>query len=1208
MKNILIALLLILPLVASSNDRYKITKADSLCKVAITLAEKKNFDAAIKHYTSSDSIYKKLLPASDTLRLKATKELVDCYTNYSRNENDKGNNSRAMQLVEKALAIQSSHFGKENEKYTDILNRKAMTYFTVQKYKEAIATEIEAINICKRIFGEKDQRTAAHLYFIAHFYSTAGDNESAIKYGEAAIAAYRADAKSDKLNYAFALNNLALCYNTKGLPQQALELLEEAQPIFKEKLGTDNANYPKMLNNIAMLYNNAGQHKEAILLGEETVAITKKILGTNNATYLKYFNDLAVFYADADEIKKAFEMQKELVNASKIIHGDCSAEYLGYLNNFAMSYYKMGDYLKASELSAECVAKIIDIKNYNILDYALYLSRLSMCSGKLGMFTEALESCTEALNLYKKHVGEEHPLYLAQLTSMASLYDTQDRHSEALELTRRIVTIRKKVLGDKHPKYIESLNNLAYYYTKIGNIDEAARIMEFAVGKAKEALDKKDDYYTTTLSNWADILSINEEWNKAIELCKEIIAIRKQTLGEKHPDYAFSLNNLATYYYKNNDIKNALEYYIQALEIFAETSPIGYIGTLQNLADCLFKIGEKEEAIKYTIETLEEKEEIYGKQSLEYTESLHRLSSYYLGNEKNELATAPFLEQLQTRSNIVRNNFSNLTAKERESYWHQHKYVYEDDTPFIAYYTNNQQLINAAYDATLLSKGVLLDTELEMKTLLKESGDKAAIKLYEELRKSRILLSKMYETPKENRIYNTDSLERIAVKQEQELVKASKVYGDYTRNMAITWKDVQKNLKEGDIAIEFSHFASEQEKDIIYTAFTLKKGDVAPKMKTIFKKKQLDETDADDWYYTPQLAEIIWGALADELQGVNNIYFAPTGELHSIAIETLPMDSTLNMSDKYNLYRLTSTRQLAIGQEKRATENVALYGGLLYDADTLALANENRKYEVALRQNREITQTKTAIKRNAATYLPATLHEVEKINNMFAKNNKIKASTYTGIKGTEESLKSLSGKGTNILHIATHGFYWSDEEALWMRNAGFLQQADSRRATDEDKALVRSGLLFSGANHTLNGALPTSMTDDGVLTAKELANIDLRELELAVLSACQSGLGDVTGEGVFGMQRGFKKAGAKSILMSLWKVDDTATAMLMSEFYNNLTNGKSAYESLRTAQQYVRTYESEEEIKDESGETTKRRIRKFEDPFYWAAFVLLDAI
>jgi CHAT domain-containing protein len=134
------------------------------------------------------------------------------------------------------------------------------------------------------------------------------------------------------------------------------------------------------------------------------------------------------------------------------------------------------------------------------------------------------------------------------------------------------------------------------------------------------------------------------------------------------------------------------------------------------------------------------------------------------------------------------------------------------------------------------------------------------------------------------------------------------------------------------------------------------------------------------------------------------------------------------------------------------------------------------------------------------------------------------------------------------------------------------------------------------------------MTDDGVLTAKELANIDLRELELAVLSACQSGLGDVTGEGVFGMQRGFKKAGAKSILMSLWKVDDTATAMLMSEFYNNLTNGKSAYESLRTAQQYVRTYESEEEIKDESGETTKRRIRKFEDPFYWAAFVLLDAI
>ena len=1208
MKNLLIALLLMFPLAASSNNKYGITRADSLYKTANALTEKKNFDAAIRHYLSSDTIYKKLLQANDTLRLRATKGLVDCYTNYSRDENDKGNNSRAMQLVEKALAIQSNHFGKDNEKYTDILNRKAMTYFAAQKYKEAIATEVEAIDICKRIFGEKDQRTAAHIYFLAHFYSTIGDNETAIKYGETSIAAYRADAKSDKLNYAFALNNLALCYNTKDLPQRALELLEEAQPIFKEKLGTGNANYPMMLNNIAVLYNSVGRHKEAILLGEETVATTKKILGTNNGTYLKYFNDLAVFYSDAGESKKAFEMQKEVVNASKAIHGDGSAEYLGYLNNLAMQYYKMGNYFEAFELSAECVGRIVDIKNYNILDYALYLSSLSKCMSQIGMFTEAFESCTEALNIYKKHVGEEHPLYLEELTRMAGLYDTQDKHAEALDLTRRIVAIRKRVLGEKHPKYIESLNNLAYYYQKTGNNDEVARIIEFAIEKAKESLDKKDSYYISTLSNWASLLSRNEEYDRAIELCKEIIAIKKQTLGEKHPDYAFSLNNLATYYYKKNDIKAALEYYLQALEIFAETSPIGYISTLQNFADCLYKIGEREEAIKYAIETLEEKEKIYGEQSLTYTESLHTLASYYIGTGKNEQAIAPFLEQLQIRSSIVRNNFSNLTAKERESYWQQHKYIYEDDTPFVAYYTNNQQIIAAAYDATLLSKGVLLDTELEMGNLLKESGDKAVIKLYEELRKNRTLLSKMYEMPKDNRIYNTDSLERIAARQEKELVKTSKVYGDYTHNMAIVWQDVQKNLKEGDIAIEFSHFESEREKDVIYMAFTLKKGDAAPKMKTIFKKKQLDETDADDWYYTPQLAEIVWGALADELQGVKNIYFAPTGELHSIAIETLPVDSTLNINDKYNLYRLSSTRQLAITHEKRATENVALYGGLLYDADTLALARENRKYEAVLKHKKNTLQADTAIKRDAAAYLPATLHEVEEINSLFAKNKGITTSSYTGIKGTEESLKSLGGKRTNILHIATHGFYWSSEEALWMRNAGFLQQADNRRATDEDKALVRSGLLFSGANHTLNGTLPANMTEDGVLTAKELANVDFRGLELVVLSACQSGLGDVTGEGVFGMQRGFKKAGAKSMLMSLWKVDDAATAMLMSEFYRNFTNGKNAYESLRLAQQHVRTYETKEEIKEESGETIKKKVRKFEDPFYWAAFVLLDAI
>ena len=176
----------------------------------------------------------------------------------------------------------------------------------------------------------------------------------------------------------------------------------------------------------------------------------------------------------------------------------------------------------------------------------------------------------------------------------------------------------------------------------------------------------------------------------------------------------------------------------------------------------------------------------------------------------------------------------------------------------------------------------------------------------------------------------------------------------------------------------------------------------------------------------------------------------------------------------------------------------------------------------------------------------------------------------------------------------------------------------------EDKALTRSGLLLSGANIALQGKPLPEGIEDGILTAKELAELDLRGVDLVVLSACQTGLGEIAGDGVFGLQRGFKKAGANTLLMSLWKVDDNATRLLMTQFYKNLFAGKSKFESLRDAQKYVRDYEVNVETasdkqwkslarqkKNQSKKQTSKKvkkIKKYKDPYYWAGFILLDAI
>jgi CHAT domain-containing protein len=178
---------------------------------------------------------------------------------------------------------------------------------------------------------------------------------------------------------------------------------------------------------------------------------------------------------------------------------------------------------------------------------------------------------------------------------------------------------------------------------------------------------------------------------------------------------------------------------------------------------------------------------------------------------------------------------------------------------------------------------------------------------------------------------------------------------------------------------------------------------------------------------------------------------------------------------------------------------------------------------------------------------------------------------------TEAILKSL--KGPAIVHIATHGYFQPDVE----QSAAGVNQENAR-----NNPLLRSGLLLAGASPTLKGELMPNLesNDNGVLTAYEAMNLDLEGTDLIVLSACETGLGDVrAGEGVYGLQRAFLVAGAKAMVMSLWKVDDAATQALMTNFYTNLAKGGSKAKAFKQAQLQLMT--------------------KYKDPYYWGAFVMV---
>ena len=549
-------------------------------------------------------------------------------------------------------------------------------------------------------------------------------------------------------------------------------------------------------------------------------------------------------------------------------------------------------------------------------------------------------------------------------------------------------------------------------------------------------------------------------------------------------------------------------------------------------------------------------------------------------------------------SNVAKSTvtaFSFLPQSQRTMYWDKYSDYYFNRLPdYACILSADKDFLCTAYNGALFSKGLLLNAETEMRKLILESGDTEALDLYEHYRIERLQLDRLYEMSISERAMSADSLEVVCESLEKELQQKSKAFGDYTRNLALKWTDVQASLGKKDIAIEFETYTHKD--TTFYIALTLRPGYTEPHLVELFNSTQMKaKSDSQTYYTSTTMSQLVWGNLADELNGVKNVYFSPAGELNNIGIEyMLDEDGEHLLSEKRNYYRLTSTRELAKEHQAKKMSDATVYGGIRYDVTpgSKLTGEETESERLALAATRSYTPMDSlSLTRGGWAYLPGTKEEAESISSTLT-SKRVKNELLEGEAGTEESFKALGGARKDVIHIATHGFYWTETEAgrSGMETSSFMLDGKSR-APKEDKALTRSGLLFAGAQNAFEGKEIPIDVEDGILTAKDISRMDLRGTDLVVISACQSGLGEVTGDGVFGLQRGFKKAGVQSIVMSLWEVDDTATKIMMTRFYENLAKGKSKYDSFREAQKYLRKYEK----------------GRYDEPEYYAAFVLLDA-
>lgn len=456
---------------------------------------------------------------------------------------------------------------------------------------------------------------------------------------------------------------------------------------------------------------------------------------------------------------------------------------------------------------------------------------------------------------------------------------------------------------------------------------------------------------------------------------------------------------------------------------------------------------------------------------------------------------------------------------------------------FIAANTDGEECANLSFNNILLCKGLQLYSYHILEKINQLGVNKELASLIDRY-------AKLMKKVEFSSLHNNSDIKEIKAELSNVTYdlfsKASEI--DYYANYFKTnTEDIFKCLKQEELAIEFSTYQSFTDSTTFIVAHVLNGSTHSVKTMQICKKNTLqvllEHTDCTLLY------DIIWRKILSQYKGTKKVYFSPVDILHSLPIEN-------GLNGKCFSYRVSSLRQLLTKKKPCHQKRAVLFGGLIFDSDTCDINTERGAYN--------------------SLYLPSTLTEIEKIQGIIESNG-WKTMVFKGETGTEKSMANIDYNSIGILHIATHGYFVHSD-------------------IKGDLSLCNSGLLLSNCRHNI-APISIEPIEDGVLTALEVSEMDLRSLDHVTLSACETGLGEFSGEGVFGLQRGFKKAGVNSILMSLWKVDDEATCKLMTEFYSNwIAKKMTKHDALEAAKKVV------------------RETKGWEDPKYWAAFILLDGL
>jgi len=702
-----------------------------------------------------------------------------------------------------------------------------------------------------------------------------------------------------------------------------------------------------------------------------------------------------------------------------------------------------------------------------------------------------------------------------------------------------------KALGPDHPNVAQTLDNLSQLYRRLG------------------------------------------DYAKAETLCRRALSIKEKALGPDHPSVALSLNNLAVFYLILGDCEKAEPLLKRSLAIY---------------------------------------EKALGPNHFDVTTSINNLALFFAGLDDFKKAHA-FQKRAQQIDSLLIDPVMGFTSEgQKVKFLATKKWgLYAFLSLVSQHLSQNPTHRKGALDVWLKRKGVILEAQRRFQEALVYSDDLEAVKTFQELAMVRARLSKLAfggpgkEGPDayKKRITDLEAQKQVleaklsrlshafALKQKISKADSEKVAGMLPKNSA---------LIEFAAVRMFNFKAKEKEKKwkpAHYLAFVLHAGDgdkvgmidlgEAEKIdKAVGKfKKEVGELKDTKGIKVREASrniyDMVFEPIKNELGDVKEIFISPDGNLNLIPFEVLQGPDGRYLIEDYTFNYLAAGRDfLGFGESGEKGKKALLMGDPDFDMGAKEKSSTLRKLALRDAKQEEVVKRSTDMKGFHFSNLPGTREEVKAIHDLLGKDS---ADLYTGKEALEEVLRSKGAP--KILHLATHGFFLTDldlkdlmdeSNVRGMQQVSMFPKAAGKRVKIENP-LLRSGIALAGANKALKSK--DARKSDGIVTAEKILGFRLRGTDMVVLSACETGVGEVkTGEGVFGLRRAFTQAGAKSLVMSMWSVPDKETKELMIQFYKNILSDKmNRCEGLRQA-----ALKQMQIVKERYG---------YPNPFYWGAFVFM---